>query len=388
MLLPVKQGTVREAEDVSASKTRYLRSVAPESGPTAMPVRNLEARSFLLVVLLVTAAFLWIIADLLMPVFWAAVLAVLFQPMNRWFLSIVKGRKSLAAILTTLAVVFVIVIPFGLLAAAVTQQALGFYRRFAAGEIDLQAPIDFVQRSIPMLNDLLGAFGADVESIRTSMENAAMSASRYIATEALVFGRNALTFTLLFGVMLYVLFFFIRDWERLLESLIRALPLGDDRERTLLAKFAEVSRATMKGTMVVAVVQGFIGGITFALLGIEASIFWGVAMGVFSLLPAIGPAIVWVPAAVILIALGSVWKGIVLILVGTFVIGLVDNLLRPILVGRDMKMPDYLVLLSTLGGLAVFGLAGVVAGPLIAALFLVVWDMFAKEYAEQPGPFL
>jgi len=356
-----------------------------------MPVRNLEARSFLVVVLLVTAAFLWIIADLLMPVFWAAVLAVLFQPVNKWFLSLVKGRKSLAAVLTTLTVVFVIVIPFGLLAAAVTQQAFGLYRSFAAGEIDLRAPLDFVERSIPMLNDLLGAFGADVESIRASMENAAMTASRYIATEALVFGRNALMFTLLFGVMLYVLFFFIRDWERLLNSLIHALPLGDDRERTLLAKFAEVSRATMKGSLVVAVVQGLIGGITFAILGIEASIFWGVAMGVFSLLPAIGPAIVWVPAAVILIAVGSVWEGIVLIIVGTFVIGLVDNLLRPILVGRDMKMPDYLVLLSTLGGLAVFGLAGVVAGPLIAALFLVVWDMFAKEYAEQPdlpGPSL
>lgn len=349
-----------------------------------MPVRNLEARSFVLVVLLVTAAFLWIISDLLMPVFWAVVLAVLFQPVNKRMLSLVKGRASLAAVLTTLVVVFVIVIPLGLLATAVTQQALGIYRRIATGEIQLHAPLDFVERSIPLLSELLGAYGIDVESIRTSIENAAMTASRYIATEALAFGRDALTFAILFFLMLYLLFFFIRDWERILDGVIRALPLGDDRERTLLAKFAEVSRATMKGTMVVALVQGAIGGITFAILGIEAAVFWGVAMGIFSLLPAIGPAIVWIPAAVILFALGNIWTAVIIVLVGTFVIGLVDNLLRPILVGRDTKMPDYIVLLSTLGGLTAFGLAGVVAGPLIAALFLVVWEMFVEEYKGQP----
>lgn len=351
-----------------------------------MASRPLEARSFVIVVLLVTAAFLWMVSDLLMAVFWAAVLAVLFQPLNRRILPKVKGRASISAFLTTLTVVFVILVPFGLLAAAVTRQALGLYRRIAAGEINLQAPIDFVERSLPMVNELFAAYGIDAEGVRASLENAAMTASRYIATEALTFGRNALTFTILFGVMLYLLFFFIRDWKPILDAVIRALPLGNERERRLLSKFAEVSRATMKGTLVVAFVQGLIGGITFAVLGIEASILWGVAMGIFSLLPAIGPAIVWIPAAVILIAVGSVWQAVVIILVGTLVIGLVDNLLRPILVGRDMKMPDYLVLLSTLGGIAVFGLAGVIAGPLIAALFLVVWDMFADEYAERARP--
>lgn len=346
-----------------------------------MPIRNLESRSFIVVVLIVTAAFLWIISDLLMPVFWAAVLAVLFQPLNRRIQTWIKSPRSLTAAITTVIVIFVIVVPFGLLAAAVTRQAMDIYQDIATGVIDLQAPIEFVERSVPVLSDLLTAYGVDVEGVRASIEEAAVTASQFIATEAFAFGRNALRFTLLFGVMLYVLFFFIRDWERILNHLARALPLGEERERRLMAKFAEVSRATIKGTVVVAVVQGLIGGVTFALLGIEAAIFWGVAMGIVSLLPAVGPALVWVPAAVILIALGSLWKGIVLILVGALVIGLVDNLLRPILVGRDTKMPDYLVLLSTLGGLAVFGLAGVVAGPLLAALFLVVWDMFAEEYA-------
>lgn len=346
-----------------------------------MPIPNLESRSFVVFVLLVTAAFLWMVADLLMAVFWAIVLAVLFHPVNRWMLSLSRGRRNVAAILTTMIIVFVIIVPFGLLAAAVTQQAVELYQSIAEGEIDLQAPINFVERTIPIVSDLLAAYGIDAESVRSGIQGAALAASRQVASEALGFGRDALRVTLLFGVMLYVLFFFVRDAERLYDAIVRALPLGDERERRLLSKFAEVSRATMKGTLVVAVVQGGIGGVTFAVLGIEAAIFWGVAMGIVSLLPAIGPALVWVPAAIILIAMGSIWKGVVVVLVGTFVIGLVDNILRPILVGRDTKMPDYLVLLSTLGGLAVFGLAGVIAGPLVAALFLVVWDMFAEEHA-------
>lgn len=348
-----------------------------------MRTHNIESRAFLLLVLITTAAFIWIVRDFLMPVFWAIVLAVLFRPMHRHSLRLVRGRASAAAVVTTLAVVIVIVVPFGLLAAAVTQQALGLIRRIQSGDIDVQAPIEYIERSIPAAADLLSAYGLDVASIRQGVEQAALSASQFIATQALGFGRDAITFTIFFGLTLYFLFFFIRDWEKILEGIVRALPLGDARERRLFDKFAEVSRATMKGTVVVAVVQGTIGGILFAAIGIDAAIFWGVAMGIFSLLPAIGPPIIWIPAAIILFATGAIWEAIVVVIVGSLIIGLVDNLLRPILVGRDTKMPDYLVLLSTLGGLAVFGLAGVVAGPLVAALFLVVWEMMAVEYSER-----
>jgi predicted PurR-regulated permease PerM len=162
------------------------------------------------------------------------------------------------------------------------------------------------------------------------------------------------------------------------------LPLGDARERQLLAKFAEVSAATIKGTLVVGLVQGALGGGLFWILGIPAPVFWGTLMAVLSVLPAVGPGLVWGPAAIILLGLGEIVKGIVLIAAGVIVIGLVDNVLRPILVGRDTQMPDYLVLLSTLGGLTVFGVSGLVIGPVIAAFFLVVWEMFAQEHAERP----
>ena len=141
-----------------------------------------------------------------------------------------------------------------------------------------------------------------------------------------------------------------------------------------------MSRATIKGTLVVGIVQGAIGGIAFAVLGIGAPVLWGTIMALLSILPAVGTALVWLPAAIFLIVSGQIFGGIALILVGVFVIGLVDNLLRPLLVGRDTRLPDYLILLATLGGLAGFGLAGIIIGPIIAAFFISVWHMAEKEF--------
>jgi predicted PurR-regulated permease PerM len=215
------------------------------------------------------------------------------------------------------------------------------------------------------------------------LSSSALAVTQFVASRALGIGQDVLRVTALFFLMLYILFFFLRDGNQLVATLIRVLPLGDVRERQLLAKFAEVSLATIKGTLVVGIVQGAIGGALFWILGIPAPVFWGTVMAVFSVLPAVGPGLVWGPAAVILLGLGEIVKGIVLIAAGAIIIGLVDNVLRPILVGRDTQMPDYLVLLSTLGGLAVFGISGFVIGPVIAALFLVVWEMFAQEHAER-----
>jgi predicted PurR-regulated permease PerM len=184
--------------------------------------------------------------------------------------------------------------------------------------------------------------------------------------------------------MLYLLFFFLRDGPRYRRAI--RLPLGDQRERHLLGRFAEVSRATIRGTLVVGIVQGTIGGIAFA-AGIAASM-WGTVMALLSILPVVGTALVWLPAAIFLILSGQIFGGIALILVGVFVIGLVDNLLRPVLVGRDTQLPDYVILLSTLGGLAGFGLAGIVIGPTIAAFFLSVgrWPRRSSPPRPQSKP--
>ena len=151
---------------------------------------------------------------------------------------------------------------------------------------------------------------------------------------------------------------------------------------SLLVKFAAVIRATIKGSLVVAVIQGAIGGIVFWALGIHSALLWGVLMGAASLLPAVGTGLVWVPMALYLFLSGSIWQGIVLVVCGLFVIGMVDNVVRPVLVGRETRIPDYVVLITTLGGLQLFGLHGIVIGPVIAAMFIAVWDIAATMRAQ------
>jgi predicted PurR-regulated permease PerM len=244
---------------------------------------------------------------------------------------------------------------------------------------------------MPTITALIERIGVDPERLEEQVQSAAVTASRYVAQRALSIGQGTLRGTVFFFLMLYLLFFFLRDGPRLLDALVNALPLGDARERHLLARFAEVSRATIKGTLVVGIVQGAIGGTAFAILGISAPVLWGTVMALLSILPAVGTALVWLPAAIFLIVNGEIFGGAALIFVGVFVIGLTDNLLRPLLVGRDTRLPDYLILLSTLGGLAGFGLAGIIIGPIIAAFFLSVWHMaeaeFNTEHREQiPEP--
>jgi predicted PurR-regulated permease PerM len=338
--------------------------------------------SFVILVALTTLAFLWLIASFIMPVFWAAVLATIFFPLQRRYVALLGRRRSLAALATMLTIIAIVVVPLFFVGLAISREAAYLHDQIASGAIDLQTPLRLLRRMTPVASDYLAGLGIEIDGLVQRLSTAAVAVSQFIASRALGIGQDVLRITALFFVMLYVLFFFLRDGSQLVAMLIRVLPLGDVRERELLVKFADVSLATIKGTLVVGVVQGAIGAILFWAVGIPAPVFWGSLMVVFSVLPAVGPGLIWLPAAVILLGMGQIVKGIVLIAVGVLVIGLVDNVLRPVLVGRDTQMPDYLVLLATLGGLAVFGVSGFVIGPVIAAFFLVVWEMFAQEYAE------
>jgi predicted PurR-regulated permease PerM len=180
-------------------------------------------------------------------------------------------------------------------------------------------------------------------------------------------------------IMLYLLFFLLRDGQALAARIKTAVPLSRKVKARLFGNFATVIRATVKGNVLVAIAQGALGGLAFWFLGVSAPLLWAVVMAFLSLLPAIGAALVWAPVAVYFLVTGSIWQGVALIAFGTFVIGLVDNVLRPVLVGKDIKLPDYVVLLSTIGGMALFGLNGFVIGPAIAALFVAAWDLFATE---------
>lgn len=348
----------------------------------ALPFRSVQNGFFIALVVLVTLAFLGLIQDFLVPIFWAAVLATLFYPVQERWIEVTGGRSALASVLTILTIILIVILPLVLVGRAVTVQSLSLYEQVRTGQIDVQGMVSYLESLVPVVGDYLDEYGIDAARIREGVSGAAVTVSQFVASQALNIGQDALRISIQFFLMLYVLFFFLRDGERIIEGLIRALPLGDRRERALFSQFAAVSRATLKGTFVVGIIQGGLGGLLFWMLGLPAPVFWGVIMTILSLLPAIGSGLVWAPAAVILLLTGEVVRGLVLIAAGALLIGLVDNILRPILVGRETQMPDYLILLSTLGGLTVFGISGFVIGPIIAALFLTVWQMFGDEYAE------
>jgi predicted PurR-regulated permease PerM len=344
-----------------------------------MRTRTVQHAGFLFLLVLVTLAFGVLVAGFVVPVFWAAVLAIVFRPVERrlfaWF---DQKRPNSSAALTLVLVVVVVFVPLSFVAVAVSREAVGLYQRFTAGEL---AVSDAIDRWVPALVRFGANVGITPGTVRANVAEAVKAIGQFLASGALAFGQNAIKAAGQFGLMLYLLFFFLRDGDQLLRQIARALPLGDARERALFERFTAVTRATLKGTLVVGAVQGTLGGIFFALLGLEGPVLWGAIMWACSLIPVIGPTTVWLPASIILLVSGSIGKGITLLLLGTFVIALADNLLRPILVGRETRIPDYVVLLSTLGGLGLFGLSGFVAGPAIAALFITTWDMFAREYA-------
>jgi predicted PurR-regulated permease PerM len=341
-----------------------------------MDYQAVQRAWFLILLGVVTVAFLWLTLDFIQPVFWAAVLATIFDPLQKQLEATLGGRKSLAALLSLLIIIVVVFLPVVLLGVAVSQEALNFYNRIQDNSVDLQT---FVTRIDPAVRDAAARVGIDPGSIEQRVYQGIAAVAQLIATRAIVVGQNLLAVVAKTALMLYLLFFFLRDGDELLATLADAIPMGDGRQRTLFRQFASVTRATLKGTILVGMAQGMLGGLLFLVLGLRAPVFWGVIMAMLSLLPLVGPAIVWVPAAIYLLVTGAVTKGIVLIVGGVLVVGTADNILRPVLVGRETRMPDYMILLSTLGGLSVFGAAGFVAGPVLAALFLSVWDMFAKE---------
>jgi predicted PurR-regulated permease PerM len=229
--------------------------------------------------------------------------------------------------------------------------------------------------------NLLDRYGlTDLEGARDRLGEMLGAGLNSIAAQALTFGQGALSFVAALGVMLYLAYFLIRDGRQLNRQISSRVPLRPDIRDKLIAHFVVVVRATMKGTVVVAIVQGVLGGVIFWALGIEGALLWGVLMGFFSLLPAVGTAIVWVPIAAYLLITGQIWEGSILVGCGILVIGMVDNVLRPILVGNDTRMPDFVILIATLAGLELFGLNGFIIGPVIAALFIAVW----KSVGETP----
>jgi predicted PurR-regulated permease PerM len=349
--------------------------------PEGVGLTTLEHRAFLVLIAAVTLAFGWILWPFFGAVFWAAVIAITFDPLNRRLLRDWGGHRNLAALATVLVILFIVVLPVLLIATALVREATDLFGRIQSGQLDLIGVFQPIFDALPSWAiRWLERFGlTDIGSIRDRLSAALPGGMKAIASQALTVSQSTLDFVISLGVMLYLLFFLLRDGQALVLRMKKAIPLRAEQQNALFANFTVVIRATVKGDIFVAILQGAMGGLAFWFLGVRAALLWAVLMAFLSLLPAIGAALVWLPVAIYFLATGSLWHGIFLIVYGVLVIGLVDNLLRPMLVGKATKIPDYIVLISTLGGIQSFGLHGFIVGPVIAAMFLAAWDIFSES---------
>jgi predicted PurR-regulated permease PerM len=342
--------------------------------------RQMHSRTLILLLVVVSLAFCWILLPFYGAVFWAVVLAVIFSPLQRQLALRLGGRGNLSAMITLSLCLVVAVLPVLLIGLMLVQEGADFYHRLESGELDIGAYVNQFRELLPrFLQRQLDRLGiGNFNGLRDRIVSGMLQGSQFLATKAFAIGQNTFEAVAGFFVMLYLLYFFLRDGYEVARNVRMAIPLGDQHKRRLQIKFTRVVRATVKGNIVVAIVQGALGSLVFWFMDIQSPVFWGVMMAFLSLLPLVGAGLIWGPVALFFVLNGALWEGVGLALFGILVIGLVDNFLRPMLVGKDTRMPDYLVLISTLGGLSLFGLNGFVIGPLIAALFVASWDLFTE----------
>ena len=354
--------------------------------PNSLNLPGLEDKSFLLLVIAVSLAFAWILWPYSGAVLWATVLAIVFAPLYRRLSRSMRQKRTLAALATLLVIVMIVILPLTLVTALLLQEGFSVYERIQSGELNIGLYFKQIFGALPSwVTDLLDRFElTNLNVMQERLSSGLMKTSQFLATQALNIGQNTFEFVIDLFIVLYLLFFFLRDGDGLTRRIRDAIPLHAEQQRDLLNKFTAVIRATIKGTVVVAILQGALGGLIFWALGVHAPVLWAALMAVLSLLPAVGSALVWLPVAIYFLVTGAIWQGIVLIAFGVLVIGLVDNVLRPVLVGKETKIPDYVVLIATLGGIAIFGINGFVIGPVIAAMFMAAWDIFSASRSEMP----
>lgn len=356
-------------------------SASPEGHQADQRTRGLALASglshltFAVIVAVVSIMFVWSVWAFIGAILWSVVAAIMFSSLNARLLARLPKRRNLASLLTLLVVIAMAVVPAVALSMFLLDRAGTIYGAIQSGQVDIAATFASMQAMLPgWMSGLLRRFGVtDLGSLREQLSIGITARLEMLATHALTIGQGAASFLLSLVVMLYLTFFLLRDGRSLATSVGAAVPLAAEDRRMLADRFVAVVRATVKGGVLVGAAQGALGGAIMALLGVPNALLWAVVMAISSLLPAVGTGLVWLPVSVYLFATADVWRGIAMALSGLLVIGSVDNILRPILIGRETKMPDFLVLVTTLGGLTAFGFNGLLIGPVAAALFISVW---------------
>jgi len=350
-----------------------------------MKTSTVSKACLLVLVAIISLTFFSMIKAFIMAVLLAGIFSALSQPVYRRFTRWFGGRRSVASIVTLLMIVLVIIIPLGFLLGLVTAEAIKVGESIAPWvENKINNPdevivwlqsLPYYDKIAPYQDDILTRAGQMVGVLSKFLINSLSHATT-----------GTVHFLFMLMVMLYSMYFFLIDGGKLIDLILYYLPLEDDEERRLLDKFSSVTRATLKGTAVIGILQGGLAGLAFAVVGIPSAIFWGTLTVVLSVIPGIGTGLIWVPAAVILIAGGNLAKGIGLAIFCGLVVGSIDNVVRPRLLGKDTQMPDLLILLGTMGGIMMFGVLGLILGPIVAALFVAIWEMYGVVFKDVLPP--
>jgi predicted PurR-regulated permease PerM len=342
-----------------------------------MEMQKIRKNIYLAILMIGTVAFLCLLKPFAYPIFWAAVIAGIFGPLYKGLNRRLK-HPNLSTAIILFVVLFVIILPLAAITSVLLAQAIDMYSA-------LKDTDDIQQKAQGVINLLKGnpylqKLDLDEKALTEKFYDVSGSISKYIVGYLTDVTQNTLLLLINFVVMLYCLFFFVRDGDKLLRSSFYIFELKDEIGDRLYKRFTSTARATLKGTLIIGLIQGTMGGILFWAVGINSAIVWGVIMILAAMIPGIGCAIIWAPAALILLATGHILEGIVVVTVGSLVISSIDNILRPLLVGKDTQMHPLLIFLSTIGGITVFGVSGFVIGPIITALLATLWEIYEKHY--------
>ncbi len=337
--------------------------------------------TLLCLVVIISALFLTMIHQFLMAIFMAGLFSAMVSPLHHRLTAKLRGRETLASSLTVFGIVLLVLTPLAVLITLVVTQAIsvgqsvtpwvqGFIKEPSTLSTLLEK-VPYYEEILPYRDIIIQKAGEMVGTVSTFLIDSLSSFTKVTI--------DAIFSTI---IMLYVMFYFLSMGDVLLMKILYFLPMDDNNEQKLLNRFTSVTRATIKGTLIIGVMQGAICGIAFAIAGIYGPVFWGSVMAVMSIIPAFGAAIIWLPALIILALTGNFAGVAILAVLCGVVAGNLDNVLRPRLVGKDTEMHDLFVLFGTLGGISMFGLLGIILGPIVAALFITIWEIYGDAFKK------
>ena len=338
---------------------------------------------FYIILGVVMLLFLYLLKPFFFSIFWAAIIAGIFRPLYRRINRRLK-RPNLSTVVVFFVIALIILLPAAIVGTLVFNESVQLYAALSPDTKELNKNFDHVISSITN-HPYAKLFHVNKALLLAKTAEIARGITNYIFVNLTALTQNTLGFLVKFAIMLYALFFFIRDGDKFPGMAMRILPLGKGREKLLYDRFFATARSTLKVTLIIGGIQGALGGIVFLITGIEGALIWGLLMVIMAVVPAVGCAIIWGPAGILMLLMGHIWEGTLILATGILVISTIDNLLRPILIGQDVEMHPLLIFLSTLGGIVVFGFAGFVIGPIIASMLLAIWEMYDEFFRKDAG---